>query len=85
MLSVNDNGGEVGIVDAFQTDEFYGTVLAAGIGNLEDFKEFLQKKEISLNENQLIHIFLQIYDNFTFYTGIGWAHRDIKPAQPESS
>jgi len=79
MLDANDMGGQVGIAEIFETKEYYGVVLSAGIGNLLDFKKFLQERGRNLNEDQIINVFMQLYKNIQSYQMIEFAHRDIKP------
>jgi len=79
-LKSNGLGNEVGIEGMFETEDFYGMIITAGIGTVFDYKEFILANDIKLSEDQLINIFLQLFQNFKAYSGLGFAHRDIKPA-----
>ena len=78
-LRDNDMGGSVGISTIIETNEYYGFIIDAGVGTLQDFRKFLHKTMKSLTQDELIAVLAVLLDGIKNFQRGFVCHRDIKP------
>ena len=62
-----------------KTKEEFGIIIEAGVGDLSNFKEFLLKDNVRLNEEELMWLAGWLTNSLSELHESGCCHRDIKP------